>query len=162
MDDEKPVAIDQIAPWTIKAFSVDARRRIVRAAEIEGVTVGQWIERRLEDWEAAGGNQVANPVILGAPQAQIQQEADRVVSLVAVACQLATTRGVPQTVRKTANETVERSLRAFGGALGEASGPSQLVLEAPRHVRRQPAEIAGGDETQQTLEGASVVEAEHG
>jgi hypothetical protein len=48
---------DTITPWTIKAFPTDARRRIVRAAEIQGVTVGQWIEQRLEEWE---GNPVGN------------------------------------------------------------------------------------------------------
>jgi hypothetical protein len=73
MSSTKPAAIDTMAPWTIKAFPTDARRRIVRAAEIQGVTVGQWIEQRLLEWEAAGSenrvvnhvspeNHVANPV----------------------------------------------------------------------------------------------------
>jgi hypothetical protein len=63
MSTTKPVAVDEMAPWTIKSFSTDARQRIVRAAEIQGVTVGQFIEKLLEDWEASGSeNRVYNPV----------------------------------------------------------------------------------------------------
>jgi hypothetical protein len=43
-----------MAPWTIKSFSTEARRRLVRHAEVAGVTVGQFIEQLLEAHEAAG------------------------------------------------------------------------------------------------------------
>lgn len=46
--------VDTMAPWTIKSFSTEARRRLVRHAEVAGITVGQFIEQLLEAHEAAG------------------------------------------------------------------------------------------------------------
>ena len=42
------------APWTIKSLSVRTREAIVAAARREGLTVGQWLERRVAEWEADG------------------------------------------------------------------------------------------------------------
>lgn len=50
--DENPV--DQIAPWTIKAISKSTRETVTRAAQRENLTVGQWLERRVSEWEGAG------------------------------------------------------------------------------------------------------------
>lgn len=50
--DENPV--DQVAPWTIKAISKTTRDIVTRAAQRENLTVGQWLERRVSEWEGAG------------------------------------------------------------------------------------------------------------
>jgi hypothetical protein len=52
-----PVDLTKISPWTIKAFPVETRKAIVRAAEIEGVSVGQWIEHRVREWQEQTGFQ---------------------------------------------------------------------------------------------------------
>lgn len=46
--------VDSAAPWTIKSLSVSTREAIVAAARREGLTVGQWLERRVAEWEADG------------------------------------------------------------------------------------------------------------
>ncbi len=46
--------VDTAAPWTIKSLSVRTREAIVAAARREGLTVGQWLERRVAEWEADG------------------------------------------------------------------------------------------------------------
>lgn len=155
MDNEKPAAVDQMGPWTIKAFPTDARRRIVRAAEIQGVTVGQWIEKRLEEFDQDSGNLVVNHVDAGrqAPSAGLLERAQAVRVLVDVVGMLQE-NSAPKAVQSDARRALRENLRALR--------PPELVLEAPRHIRRQPAEIAGGDEPQQPLEGAGIVEAEYG
>jgi len=52
MDDREPV--DTIAPWTIKAVAKATRDAVTNAARREGLTVGQWLERRVAEWEGAG------------------------------------------------------------------------------------------------------------
>lgn len=60
MTDRDPV--DTAAPWTIKSVSVATREAVTAAARREGLTVGQWLERRVAEWEAEGG-----PVPVSAP-----------------------------------------------------------------------------------------------
>ena len=47
--------IDAMAPWTIKSVSTATRAKVNVAAKREGLTVGQWLERRVAEWEADGG-----------------------------------------------------------------------------------------------------------
>ena len=49
-----PDPIDSMAPWTIKAISVATRETVTKAARREGLTVGQWLERRVAEWEGQG------------------------------------------------------------------------------------------------------------
>lgn len=51
MDD---VPVDAIGPWTIKAVPTETRNRVIAAARQEGLTVGQWLERRVNEWLADG------------------------------------------------------------------------------------------------------------
>lgn len=46
--------VDAAAPWTIKSVSVATREAVTAAARREGLTVGQWLERRVAEWEAEG------------------------------------------------------------------------------------------------------------
>lgn len=52
MPDRDPV--DTAAPWTIKSVSVATREIVTAAARREGLTVGQWLERRVAEWEREG------------------------------------------------------------------------------------------------------------
>lgn len=52
MDESSP--FDLMAPWTIKAISKATRDAVTLAARQEGVTVGQWLERRVAEWQGAG------------------------------------------------------------------------------------------------------------
>ena len=45
---------DTMQPWTIKSLPTRTRDTVVAAAKREGLTVGQWLERRVGEWEAAG------------------------------------------------------------------------------------------------------------
>ena len=45
---------DAMQPWTIKSVSVRTREAVVAAAKRENVTVGQWLEKRVAEWEADG------------------------------------------------------------------------------------------------------------
>jgi hypothetical protein len=62
MDAREPV--DTIAPWTIKAVAKTTREAVTNAARREGLTVGQWLERRVADWEGGG-----SPVPVSSPPA---------------------------------------------------------------------------------------------
>jgi hypothetical protein len=53
MEDDAPPT-DAMAPWTIKSFPTATRNRIIAFARKEGLTVGQWVERRVEEWEDTG------------------------------------------------------------------------------------------------------------
>jgi hypothetical protein len=54
-DDAEPLAgqLDPVRPWTIRAVSVEARDLAIGAARKDGVSVGQWLERRIRAWAAA-------------------------------------------------------------------------------------------------------------
>ena len=155
MDNEQSPPVDVMGPWTIKAFPTEARRRIVRAAEIQGVTVGQWIERRLEEFDQYSGNVVVNHVDPGrqVPPAGLLERAQAVRVLADVVGMLQE-NSAPRAVQNDARRALRENLRALR--------PPELILEAPRHIRRQPTEIAGGDEPEQSLQSAGMVEAKYG
>ena len=52
--------VDSVGPWTIKAVAKATRDAVTNAARREGLTVGQWLERRVAEWEDAG-SPVARP-----------------------------------------------------------------------------------------------------
>lgn len=52
MSDRDPV--DAAAPWTIKSVSIATREAVTKAARRENLTVGQWLERRVAEWEGDG------------------------------------------------------------------------------------------------------------
>lgn len=53
MADSEP--IDAVGPWTIKSVSTATRAAVADAARREGLTVGQWLDRRVAEWLADGG-----------------------------------------------------------------------------------------------------------
>lgn len=151
--------------WKIRSMDEADSSAAVEAAQRAKVTTAVWVGRAIREAVMREREPITGEPLEPEPRARTQQDvqiADRVVSLVDAACHLAATRGVPQTVRKTANQTVEQSLRAFSGALeDDALGRPQLISEAPRQILGQPSIVAGGDEPQETLEGAGLVQTEH-
>jgi hypothetical protein len=47
MDDPQ---IDVMESWTIKGVSAETRNQVIAAAREEGLTVGQWLERLVNEW----------------------------------------------------------------------------------------------------------------
>jgi hypothetical protein len=46
--------VDTIRPWTIKSLPTRTQGMILAAAKREGLTVGQWLERRVDEWANQG------------------------------------------------------------------------------------------------------------
>jgi hypothetical protein len=42
--------IDAMEPWTIEGVSTETRKLVIAAARKEGLTVGKWLERRVNEW----------------------------------------------------------------------------------------------------------------
>lgn len=47
-------AVDSMGPWTIKSVSTKTRETITQAAKKEGLTVGQWLDKRVGEWVEDG------------------------------------------------------------------------------------------------------------
>ena len=61
-------AVDGASPWTIKSMSIQARLAVITAARKEGITVGQWLERRVAEWLVDG-----SPTSVAAPRGASSQ-----------------------------------------------------------------------------------------
>ena len=61
------VAFDAISPWTIKAVSKTTRDAITLAARKEGLTVGQWLDKRVAEWVSDGQPTHVEPSSPSAP-----------------------------------------------------------------------------------------------
>ena len=44
--------IDVMEPWIIKGVTTETREQVIAAARKDGLTVGQWLERRVNEWLA--------------------------------------------------------------------------------------------------------------
>ena len=55
-DDSEAVSgpVDAVGPWTIKASAGQTRNPITDAARTQGLTVGQWLQRRMNEWMREG------------------------------------------------------------------------------------------------------------
>ena len=63
------VAFDAISPWTIKAVSKTTRDAITLAARKDGLTVGQWLDKRVAEWVSDGRPTHVEPSSPSAPSA---------------------------------------------------------------------------------------------
>jgi hypothetical protein len=46
--------VDLMKPWTIKSVSTQTQATVLAAARRENLTVGQWLEKRVGEWETSG------------------------------------------------------------------------------------------------------------
>lgn len=58
-DDALTGTTDTVKPWTIKSISTQARDQAIAAARLEDLTVGQWLERRINEWTNTAPGAVA-------------------------------------------------------------------------------------------------------
>jgi len=111
--------IDAMAPWTIKAVAGRTRLKVIAAARREGVTVGQWLEKRVEEWEADG----APLPLSAAPAAAVPAGLGDLAGFIQATRALAETAGVavPPQLARDAITTARKAMRMARG-LPAASG----------------------------------------
>jgi hypothetical protein len=129
MDQGEP--LDTMAPWTIKALPTRTRETITTAARREGLTVGQWLERRVAEWEGQG-----SPMPVAAPASHSLgdlAQAMHAVQAVAGAAGVA----VPEAFARDALLTVRRAMREARG-LSVRRPPQRALAHAPGNGKDQP------------------------
>ena len=82
-------AVDLSGPWTIKSVPTKTRLAVIEAARKEGLTAGQWLERRVSEWLADG-----SPVPVAAPAATPPQGLAELAQVMEAARALADAAGV--------------------------------------------------------------------
>lgn len=55
--------VDLMKPWTIKSIPTRVIEGINAAARRDNLTVGQWVEKRYNEWEGAGSPQPSGNVL---------------------------------------------------------------------------------------------------
>jgi hypothetical protein len=101
-DQNEPV--DTIGPWSLKAVPTQTRQTVIRAAQRENLTVGQWLERRVREWTEAG-----SPVAVSEPQ-PTGHDLALIERAVTAAVALAGAPNVPVTFRRRANRLLREAL----------------------------------------------------
>lgn len=126
--------VEQRAPFQIRDFPVSLREEIVRAAKDAEMTVsdfatGVFVQAREAGWVRAVPTRgsAAN----GLSNTQDTEIAQNISLLVEAACRLASTKGVNQAFRKSANRTLAQRVAAYGAA---------LPAPAPETEQSAPAE----------------------
>lgn len=105
--------VDAVAPWTIKSVPTRTRLAATEAARKEGLTVGQWLERRVDEWLSDG-----SPVRLGAgPGVSSAHSLADLAQAMDSARSLANAAGVrvPPALAKEALALVRQATRAARG-----------------------------------------------
>ena len=102
--------VDSVGPWTIRAVAKTARDAATNAARREGLTVGQWLERRIAEWEDAG-----SPVVVSRPPPAVNLGELAQVMEAARALAGATAVSVPPQLAKDALSLVRLAIRQAKG-----------------------------------------------
>ena len=134
-----PEPLDTMVPWTIRAVPTATRDAITKAARLEDLTVGQWLEKRVAEWLADG-----SPTALPTPS----DTGDRVttdqlieVAKIAAALRTAGQKGLSQAVLSAGKLLDERIRASAGLPAREADRPrSPPRLAAPSSA---PSDEAG-------------------
>jgi hypothetical protein len=139
MDDEEGVSgpVDAVAPWTIKAVSTATRNAVIVAARKEGLTVGQWIERRVTEWTADGSPVRVDPGQPGSALAltRVSPAPETVSPPPEAPSDLAAVERVAASVAALAGAGVPISERMAGrivGALARQLPPTRTPTRRPR------------------------------
>ena len=137
-EDPPPVtgAVDAAAPWTIENISVETRNLVVAAARRDGLTVGQWLDRRVREWEADGSPAVspsqpgmARPLTVVGPAAAPRSDLDDLRELVRMAREL-TPADKDTDVLRAARRVVRDRLRAMRAVPQRESRSAHALLAA--------------------------------
>jgi hypothetical protein len=128
---EKPAmtddpAVDAIEPWTIKACARRTRLKVVRLAQIEGVTVGQWLEKRVDEWEA-DGSPVAVPHVNGVANsvnAPLPELMHGIAAMMHGAAAMAAVTPLPTAVRRMISDCAKAAVPRLPALNGAAEPPA--------------------------------------
>jgi hypothetical protein len=100
--------IDTVGPWTLKSIPTETRQAVIRAAQRENLTVGQWLERRVREWTDAG-----SPVDITPHRQQSAPDWLAIIErTIAAAVALAGAQDVPPVLRQRANRLLREGLPA--------------------------------------------------
>lgn len=116
-------AVDVSGPWTIKSVPTKTRLAVIEAARKEGLTAGQWLERRVSEWLADG-----SPVPVAAPSPSSSHSLADLAQAMDSARVLADAAGVkvPPALAKEALALVRQATRAARGLPPPAPRPRAL------------------------------------
>lgn len=132
MADDDPV--DTVGPWTLKAVPTQTRQAVVRAAQRENLTVGQWLERRVREWTEGGAPsrvvpsgapsrfEVVAPLVHGDDLTRIERAIEAAVVLAAAP-------DVPKAFRSRANRLLRDSLPPAAPRV--RANPPKLQITGP-------------------------------
>jgi len=141
-----PEPVDTVAPWTIKSVATATRNAAIQAARRENLTVGQWLEKRIAEWEGAGSPVLA-PVAPAAPApspadtaALIQAAAAMTQAALAVA---AAGDVVTPTFVKSTVATARKAQALVKGGKSGSSTPAAIEAVPAMPAIEAPAEGAG-------------------
>lgn len=115
--------VDAIAPWTIKSVPTRTRLAVTEAARKEGLTVGQWLERRVNEWLSDG-----SPTPVAAPPAIAPQGLAELAQAMNAARALADAAGVkvPPSLARDGLALVRQATRVARGLPPQLPRPRAL------------------------------------
>jgi hypothetical protein len=107
MSDDQSGPVDTIGPWTLKAVPTETRQTVIRAAQRENLTVGQWLELRVREWTEGG-----SPVAIAQPHRSATGDLAIIERTVEAAARLASASEVPKALRGKLNKLLREGLPA--------------------------------------------------
>jgi hypothetical protein len=113
--------VDLMKPWTIKSVSTRTQNTITAAARRENLTVGQWLEKRVDEWEAAGS-----------PEPRDAPDLAGLAGLITAAGAMAQHTKLPGEVRALINQRARAARGLPGRKPGKPIGNGVALIEAPR------------------------------
>jgi hypothetical protein len=114
-DAPMPDPIDLMKPWTIKSVPTRVITGVATAARRENLTVGQWLEKRFDEWEGRGSPERQAPVDLS--------------GLLTAAAAFATVAKLPREVRSLIADTARN-------ARGKPGLRPGITVQPPAPVER--------------------------
>ena len=123
--------VDTMAPWTIKSVSTVTRDKVTMAARREGLTVGQWLEKRVAEWEADGSPVVTAPA--STPAGGLTEMADMLRATTEAA--QAAGMPLPKAVARQSFAILDAVQRAALGKPPRAPRPSRLAAPTSAEAR---------------------------
>lgn len=127
---------DTMAPWTIKSVSTATRDTVVTAARKEGLTTGQWLERRVREWTENGSpTRIATSLPASSDLVgSVDQMVEKAITLSSLP---------PEQKADPLVQEARRLVRAVMIGLRKAGRP--MPAEAPRLAAPSPASAAVGE-----------------
>jgi len=117
--------IDVMKPWSIKSVATRTQNIATAAARRENLTVGQWLEKRIDEWEGQG-----------APEQRAAPTLGELATLLTAAGAMAQHTKLPGEVRTLINETA----RMARGLPAQKPGHTDARRLSPPEAAKEAAE----------------------